>query len=156
MQNPNMVRMFRCQRCKDFSSPRKADTLKHERHCGGRRKEKGRIHGEGDEERREGGTENWVAILRSPRQGGQVEIGRGKPPRVLNKGTRKKACLRPPNNAEGKRAGKPPTAVIHPTPPRAQRRLKWPSLQQLLDLGSPLEERTFYVRREGDCKSRKG
>ncbi|KAJ8039816.1 hypothetical protein HOLleu_13935 [Holothuria leucospilota] len=54
----------------------------------------------------------------------------------------------PPNNAEGERAGKPPTAVVHPTPPRAQRRLKWPSLQKLLDLGSPLEERSAPAERE--------
>ncbi|KAJ8049131.1 hypothetical protein HOLleu_01736 [Holothuria leucospilota] len=62
-------RMFRCQRCKDFSSPRKAVTLKHERHCGERRKEKGRVHGEGDEERREGGTISSVVVAANEREG---------------------------------------------------------------------------------------
>ncbi|KAJ8018765.1 hypothetical protein HOLleu_43062 [Holothuria leucospilota] len=55
--------------------------------------------------------------------------------------------VEPSASVDGKRAGKPPTAVINPTPPRAQRRLKWPSLQQLLHLGSPLEERSASAER---------
>ncbi|KAJ8044297.1 hypothetical protein HOLleu_11728 [Holothuria leucospilota] len=162
-------RMFRCQICKDFSSARKADTIKHESHCGGRM-ERGRRHGEGSEERRGGGTVSSVVVVANEREGRTTDRPKRsqderKRKRDSGKGTgqRKEAKTddispvagKLGSTSKGSGTERPdgdrsrrepesihPMAVVHPTPPRAQRRFKWPSLQQLLDLGSPLEERS--------------
>ncbi|KAJ8048580.1 hypothetical protein HOLleu_00946 [Holothuria leucospilota] len=168
-------RMFRCQICKDFSSARKADTIKHESHCGGRT-ERGRRHGEGSEERRGGGTVSSVVVVANEREGRTTDRPKRsqderKRERDSGKGTgqRKEAKTDDISPVAGKLGSTSkgsgterrdgdrsrrepgsihPMAVVHPTPPRAQRRFKWPSLQQLLDLGSPLEERSASAERE--------
>lgn len=192
-------RMFRCQICKDFNSARKADTIKHESHCGGRT-EKGRRRGEGSEERRGGGTVSSVVVVANEREGrttdrpkrsqderkrkrdsgkgtgqrkeaktddispvagklGSTSKGSGterpdgdrsrREPESVERGHGKEDTnAEPSDKVGGKRAGIHPMAVVHPTPPRAQRRFKWPSLQQLLDLGSPLEERSASAERD--------
>ncbi|KAJ8029255.1 hypothetical protein HOLleu_28603 [Holothuria leucospilota] len=151
-------RMYRCQICKDFSSARKADTIKHESHCGGRT-EKGRRHGEGSEgtgQRKEAKTDDISPVagkLGSTSKGSGTERPDGdrsrREPESVERGHGKEDTnAEPSDNVGGKRAGIHPMAVVHPTPPRAQRRFKWPSLQQLLDLGSPLEERSASAERE--------
>ncbi|PIK56641.1 hypothetical protein BSL78_06427 [Apostichopus japonicus] len=146
-------KMFECKCCYEFWSPRKVDTLKHEQRCEGKRSGDKRKNSGGckptkhqprDTERKSNDGRKGKSY--SPNERGKMPKKGGKVLEREQLEDTSRVTVEPSYKTDKAQVQDLLTAIINPSSPRLLRPSRWPTLHQLVDLGSPF--RSVSAERE--------